>query len=1263
MPSFTAGQVSIGIGDTPCPEPRPGTLDPASCGPIAMADAADLSDKIYGSGAPPVVVALEKMPEGVQTSIAACNTAGDSCKFVAYDFETNATQSATTMSHVIDTRASTTHDAGIFYKTNKPPVFNTIPGYSFDPIYSYNRDTRAPKYATVVDERYCARACDADTKCFGFNYETLTRKCYMFSGSAMEADVYMDGVVSYTKEDNPKVAQGSDPAGTNLTNSGTWCGSDEQIAACNGDISNVIQNSTIQSFSTMDLVSCSACPSKSVVKTGTNSWAFTNEIETTTISTSATDVISKLNYKSDPAVCETNYTQAIIAAAGNATALTAAASARTACLATHGRATTSITLQTGKFYKISPYLPSSSFVPKTCLYMANLRKLTVSTALRNNQFLMSGTFYTVPDGTYTGPQLLVVLNRLTTGGTFSYLPDDGKYKWVGSVIPGRPGVYFNRVLDIPGPLSFLGFGRLTSGTTIMGSKVDLFGNGGFLTYYAHGLSVSSSSTTFQGTASSIAAATDKMFVFSTLGSNASATTGIDGGVPTTNKRFEPIKVDYVDNGFVLLDPESGKYMVPGSDDSQAVFLPSKYSTGFNALVFRISESSFQNFIDEVTAINGEQPLIIRKTIDGVPYIIDPTPDAGDPGRPADPSYFQVQQFPSMTTFNSYLAANPSWAKYVSSRTLTYSSTQVQVSGQGGGGQTTTTSSYTRDMRAKVLVSSENFWNTVHISERVEVADPATGCADPDDPAAYEGGECQLVNGKVTFCELCAAGTFSLPSNPKTMCTTDPANALRKTMCTVCTTGSYCPAGSGSQQDCPAGYYCPTPAQKLDCPAGSYCPARSTAPTACIAGDYCPAHSAAAMSCEAGNYCPSTVVNNVTVWGASQTLCPVKNYCPARATAPIPCVDPAHPDIAFYCPPGTRTLNQCPGGSICSDSGTIQSCTEGHYCPWGSSVAKACEGSTYYVPLVLRNIQGILQGQTNVNAPISACYSCPAGTTATADKAGCVCAAPLIWSAYNNKCIANCPAGQADNGSGTGCVACGDNKYTPVTGLPKCMPCATNFTSVHKPDHTGCICTETIGNGTLVWDQVWNRCKVTCNGASTTGATGSGATGYVPYWSRCFPRQTTAVALAPAGGRPPVTAYWDCPKDSNNHYGEGSGRVCFRGSNRKATTPGGVIYNYSCPANWAKNGGGNWNDQGDRNLSCRRGAIITSHFCPPCWRPSYSYKNQGCPPGSALSNGLCRMAATFTAGPSTVVPTSSGYNNIVLGGSTAGQPGYYSGAYR
>lgn len=1210
---FTAGQVSINIdaSPAPCPTPRPSGLDPANCGSIAMGQAVDLTNKIYGGTPVPPPVSVTKLPQALQSNIEACNTAGDACKFVAFDFETNTAQRASTMSHVINTRASTTHDAGVFYKQNKPPEFSTVPGYIFDPIYSYNKDAHLPKFSTVIDERYCARGCDNDSTCVGFNYIPMTRKCFLFSGADTEPDVYTDGVVSYAKENNPKVAQGSNPAGTNLTNSGTWCGSEEQVAACNADISNVIQNSTIQSFSTMDLVSCASCPSKSVYKTGATSWAVTNEIETTVITTSATDTIAKLDYS------------------------------RT------GRATTTITLTPGKFYKLEPYLPSSSFVAKTCLYMKNVPKYTVPI---NSTFLMSGTLYTVPAGTYTGPQFVTVLNTLNTGGTFSYLPDEGKYQWSGAT---------NRFLDTPGPLGLIGFQRLTSGTTIKGTTVDIIGNGGFLTYYAQGLSDTSSTTTFSGSSTSIGAATKKMFVFATLGSNASSTTGLDTTVNSTNKRYEPIKVDYVDNGFVLLDPDTGKYMIPAADDSQVTYLPSKYSASFNALVIRVSESSFQNFINELTAVNAEQPLIVRKTITDVPYIIDPTPD------PIDTSYFQLQQFPSMTTYNAYLTANPTWAQYVSSRNAMSTTTQVQVSSQGGGGQSSSFTTWAIDMRAKVLISSENFWNTVRFSERVEVADPSTGCADPDNPSAYTGGECQIVNGRVTFCELCAAGTYSSPSNPKTMCTTDPTNALRKTMCTPCTQGKYCPTGSGTQDDCPTGFYCPTPAQKIDCPAGYYCPVGSSSPTACVAGDYCPAHSTAAIDCEAGSYCPSSTVNNVTVWGATQITCPVGNYCTARVTVPTPCTNPAYPNVAFYCPPGTRTLNQCPGGSFCTDNGTIMSCTAGHYCPWGAKEAKTCEGDTYYVPLVLTNIQGILQNQVNSNAPVSTCYTCPPGTTASADKASCVCPSPLVWSAYNNKCISNCPAGQADNGSTTapGCVACGDKQYTPVTGLPKCMTCATNFTSTHKPDHTGCICTETIANGTLVWDQIWNRCKVTCNGASTTGATGTGATGYLPYWSQCRPRQMTALALAPSGGAPTPKPYWDCPTGSNNQYGDESAKVCFRPSIRSGpTTAGGSLYNYDCPSNWSQNGGSQWHiTTGSRNLSCRRGAIITKYLCPgaPCWRPSYSLKGQGCPPGSTLSNGKCRMPATCPPPP----VTSSGYNNIVLGGSTAGQPGYGSGAYR
>lgn len=43
-------------------------------------------------------------------------------------------------------------------------------------------------------------------------------------------------------------------------------------------------------------------------------------------------------------------------------------------------------------------------------------------------------------------------------------------------------------------------------------------------------------------------------------------------------------------------------------------------------------------------------------------------------------------------------------------------------------------------------------------------------------------------------------------------------------------GIYCPKGRSSMINCPIGYYCPTPAEKILCPAGFFCPHKSTEPS-------------------------------------------------------------------------------------------------------------------------------------------------------------------------------------------------------------------------------------------------------------------------------------------------------------------------------------------------------------------------------------------------------------------------------------------------
>lgn len=1213
-------------------------LDVSNCGLIIAARAATLAT--VNTPAPVSPIRTSVLPAAVQSDIAACDAEGTSCKFLAFDFDVNEGKRASTLTHVINTRETTAHNAGIFYKHgNKPPTFNTIPGYVFDGTFSFDTTGRTPLLSTVIDERYCARTCDNNPFCTGFNYQAMIRMCTVFTDedlvtsadSGVKAMVYKNGIVSFTKEPINKTATGTDPLGTNLTTSGAWCGSEEQIAACNADITNVIQNSSISAFSTADLESCAACPVKEVARVGATSWAVTNEIETTVITNSPAETITSLNYKGDPSACESRYTRAMTAAAGNATAMTAATAARTACLATHGRPTTKITLVPGKFYKLSPYVQSSAFVAKTCLFMKNVASYTVVGATvgsnGNNRFLLSGATYTIPIGIYTGPQFVSMLNTLGTGGIFGFADAANRYEWRSDV---------SGVFEDPAALLLLGFKRMARGKVIQGTQLPPNNNGGFMTYYSHALPYSAGQT---------GKGTDKMFVFATLGSNASETplAGEDpvGGenYNETQKRLTPIIVDYVDNGIILMNSTTGEYMIPAVDDSKTTFARNKYSASYNALIVRVTDSSFQDFINELTAINAEQPLIIRKTLTDPPFMIDPTPDPGNPPyRAADPSYFQIQQFPSMSTYNSYLTANPTWAKYIDRRTLNVATSRAD------------TSIATVDMKKKTLVKSVNFWNTVRFSETIEIADPTYGCADPDDlGASYTGGECILVRGTQTsgasvapgaiasgimsFCQKCSPGSYSLRTNNKTICDTNPTNALDKTWCTPCILGDYCEGGKGTNPDCPAGHYCPTPSIKMACEPGYYCPARTWSPRPCIAGDYCPASSSAALDCEAGSYCPSVVNKGVTIWGSEQTECPGGSYCIPRSTThtmcpntcpPVPATVPPSP--AYYCPPGTRTLNLCPAGFACPNTTTKQECMAGTICPFGSCGFLPCLNNTYFLPQVLTNIQGILQDQVNTLAPRVQCYMCPVGTNANSDNTGCVCTDPqLRWSPYNNKCITDCPIGQSANPSGLGCANCVDNTYTPVTGLPKCMPCASNFTSTANSNKSGCVCTETIANGTLQWDGKWNRCKVIC----TAGT-------HVPYWARCKPIRRDALVVGENGGSPVPGPIYGCPTGSNNEWGEGANKVCHRKAESKKTSLGGYVCDFSCPSGWTKNGGGSWNDQPcTRTLSCYRNAIVLEHSCGSssgCSKPSYSYKGGSqCPVGSTYNpaDQKCHMAATAT----------------------------------
>ena len=187
--------------------------------------------------------------------------------------------------------------------------------------------------------------------------------------------------------------------------------------------------------------------------------------------------------------------------------------------------------------------------------------------------------------------------------------------------------------------------------------------------------------------------------------------------------------------------------------------------------------------------------------------------------------------------------------------------------------------------------------------------------------------------------------------------------------------------------CPAGTYRDTIGAKVvtDCPqwpAGYYCQINTINPIPCIGGTYCPAGSSTTTDCPAGKYWHEKFAAPVS-WPEA-FYCPAKTdiyikcrnhyYCPLESTQETPCPsgkigwgNPNNKDIPTGCtewPAGTYstidTLGDCPicpQGYVClgdtnSATPTDQSankgyeCQAGYYWPAGSSSMASCPAGTY-----------------------------------------------------------------------------------------------------------------------------------------------------------------------------------------------------------------------------------------------------------------------------------------------------------------------------
>ncbi|KAH8067766.1 calcium ion binding protein [Aureococcus anophagefferens] len=307
---------------------------------------------------------------------------------------------------------------------------------------------------------------------------------------------------------------------------------------------------------------------------------------------------------------------------------------------------------------------------------------------------------------------------------------------------------------------------------------------------------------------------------------------------------------------------------------------------------------------------------------------------------------------------------------------------------------------------------------------------------------------------------CVAGTYSAATNLGAADECDACNASYycsgggSTVTATCTAGHYCPEGTGTPVECPAGTYSPNAGNDdegdcADCPRGSYCEAGSTAPAACPAGSFaafantkaegpesypeegeacalCPAGSARRgrqepEPCGVGNhsaaarctYCPEGMARAPDLY---RDACPAGYYCPTATAKPQPC-----PAGTFNRNTGMDAREDCvitPQGyySISATSNfTDYKCAPGHWCPTGST-------GPYQVPCPERFYNPDYGG-----GAITACGLCKSGGRGppSAGRAFFFLKSPPSFEPTN------CPSGTYNN-------------YTGATSKDDCADCPPGY---------------------------------------------------------------------------------------------------------------------------------------------------------------------------------------------------------------------------
>jgi len=251
-------------------------------GVIKAASTAPLKTVIYGDKRP-VEPSAPSFPAEFFTANADCTVDGSSCKFIGADFSTNVmTEYDTQLPYIVDTALSIPTNTGVFVKqkTQDPPTFTAPPGYV---QYEGGVLGSAPlgavqTRATMIE---CANACSgAGISCTGFNYRQTTRECQLVTGNPFPSYTERNAI-GFVREVIPTTATYTAyPNNTNMTHEGNMC---SNANTCNADLTKLVGDGVVSSFSTADLESCSYCPVRSYDKAG---GVVTNEVGTFAVSSS-----------------------------------------------------------------------------------------------------------------------------------------------------------------------------------------------------------------------------------------------------------------------------------------------------------------------------------------------------------------------------------------------------------------------------------------------------------------------------------------------------------------------------------------------------------------------------------------------------------------------------------------------------------------------------------------------------------------------------------------------------------------------------------------------------------------------------------------------------------------------------------------------------------------------------------------------------------------------------------------------------------------